>query len=86
MQRSSLIPIQAQLSPIKALEKFISINVIHFQFCNFTKNSTSGVALLLSYIMTASVVESTTVNVILKVTVIVPFSTMSLQKAFSKEN
>ena len=73
MQRSSLIPIQAQLSPIKALKKFISINVIHFQFSNFTENLTSGVALLLSSVMTVSVVESTRVNVILKVTAIVPF-------------
>ena len=61
-------------SPVKAfttLEKFISINVINFQFSNFTQNSTSGMALSLSSIMTV-VIESTRVNVNLKVIVIVP--------------
>ena len=48
------------------------LNVATFQFSNFTKNSTSGMTLSVSTIMTVSVIESTRVNVVLKVIVTVP--------------
>ena len=48
------------------------LNVATFQFSIFTKNSTSGMTLSVSTIMTVSVIESTRVNVVLKVIVTVP--------------
>ena len=46
--------------------------IVTFQFFNFAKNATSGMTISVSTIMTVSVIESTRVNVVLKVIVTVP--------------
>ena len=66
---------RSTVKAFKALKKFISINVINFQFSNFTKNSTIQQFIQL---MTVSVVEPTKVNVMLKVIVIVPSKILHL--------
>ena len=66
---------QFRKKPVKAfnaLPEFILLNVATFQFSNFSKNSTSDMTLSVSTIMTVSVIESTRVNVFLKVIVTVP--------------
>ena len=63
---------RSPVKAFKALKKYISINVIKLQLSNFTRNSASGMALSLNSIMTVSDAESTRVNAILKVIVIVP--------------
>ena len=46
---------RSRVKSFKALPEFISINVINFQFFNFTQTATSGMTLSLSSIVTVSV-------------------------------